>query len=298
MKKLLFTPALFSLLLIAVCCTTTKTDTNDIHYIGNPDDQVSTISIPGYNDSIRIMQITDSHIDIPNEEEADLTKLGERMHNSYMNPRKHYSKDISRSTVEYFGDLLLKAKEDNIDLLLLTGDIVNFPSAVSVNYVYERLTETGIPWLYIAGNHDWHYEGMEGILDSLRLTWTKKSLTPLYKGLNPLFYSTVIHGINFVGIDNSTGKLSKDQSDFFAEQVKRKEPIILVSHIPYRLNRGINGVDDPDFTELLLSNSEKIIAIITGHVHRTSFYLTGNMCQYTSMAGFQGASFTFNVKPL
>ncbi len=296
MRKIIFLQALAGILL-AVSCTTVNTGQEVIHFISNPTDQISTISIPGYNDSIRIMQITDSHIDIPNEKEADFSVYGERMHTAYMNPRRHYSRNISKSTVEFFDDLLLKAKEENVELLLLTGDIVNFPSAVSVQHVYDRLRDTGIPWLYTSGNHDWHYEGMEGVPDSLRSVWEEKVLKPLYNGLNPLYYSEVIKGINFVNIDNSTGEISDEQEVFLRNQLVKPEPVILLSHIPYSLGRGINGIGIPGFTDLLLSNDDKIIAVITGHIHRTSFYITGNMCQYTSMAGFQGASFLFDIRP-
>jgi len=296
MRKIIFLRTLAGILL-AVSCTNVNTGQKVIHYIGNPTDQISSISIPGYNDSIRILQITDTHIDIPNEQEADLARYGERMHTAYMNPRRHYSRDISKSTVEFFDDLLLRAKEENVELLLLTGDIVNFPSAVSVQYVYDRLTETGIPWLYTSGNHDWHYEAMEGMPDSLRSVWEEKALKPLYNDLNPLYYSQVINGINFVNIDNSTGETTSEQAAYLRNQLTKPEPVVLLSHIPYNLGRGVNGVDTPGFKDLLLSSDDKIIAIISGHVHRTSFFVTGNMCQYTSMAGFQGASFLFDIKP-
>ena len=264
---------------------------NVIHYVNNPWDLSSTIKIPDFKDSLKIMQITDSHLSIEDENESDLMKYGERMHKAYMNPHKHFSKDTSETTFQFFDDLLLKAKNKNVELLILTGDIVNFPSVVSVQYVFERLTKTGIRWLYIAGNHDWHYEGMDGVLDSLRSTWIENSLLPLYDGLNPLFYSVIINGINFVGIDNSTGQVKNEQVEFLKDQLKHHEPIILISHIPYNLN--IPGMIP--LNNIISSNSDKIIAILTGHIHRSSFYFTGNSCQYTALPAFQGGSFMVNI---
>ena len=222
-------------------------------------------------------------------------EYAERMHKAYFKPRKHYTLDTSKTTFEYLDDLLLKAKNENIELLLLTGDIVNFPSAVSVKYVYNRLVETGIPWLYISGNHDWYYEGMPGSPDSLRITWIEKNLAPFYNGHNPLFYSEIINGINFVGIDNSTYKVNIEQVQFMEEQLSRNEPIILISHIPYSLNRNPSQPGTTALVDLISSNSDKIIAILTGHIHRTSFYFTGNLGQYTSLGAFQGGSFIVNV---
>jgi len=298
MRKFNIPASVLLFLVVTMSFTTTSNDKKVIHSINNSGDFSATIRIPDYKDSLKIMQITDSHISIADENEADLMKYGDRMHKGYMYPRKHYILDTSKTTFENLDDLLLKAKNENVDLLLLTGDIVNFPSAVSVKYVFDRLTDTGIPWLYIAGNHDWHYEGMPGGIDSLRDTWTAKSLLPLYNGLNPLFYSKIINGINFVGIENSTNEVNENQISFFKDQLIRSEPIILISHIPYRFDRKTDQPGMSVFMDIVSSNSDKITAIFTGHNHRFSFYFTGNMCQYTSMASFQGASFITDIKPI
>ncbi len=284
------------ILIFTLSCTTPNNNKKVVHYLRTNGELSSTIKIPDYQDSLKIMQITDVHISIADENEAGMMKYGERIHKTYMNPRKHYALDTSETTFQYFDDILLKAKKENVKLLLLTGDIVNFPSAASVKYIYDKLSETGIPWLYISGNHDWHYEGLPGSLDSLRDTWTKKSLLPLYTGLNPLFYSTIINGINFVGIDNSTGKVKEDQVRFLQDQLAKPEPIIMISHIPYNLDNKTRQPGMAALTDIISSNTNKITAIFTGHEHRFSCYFTGNLCQYTTGAAFQGASFTVYVK--
>jgi predicted MPP superfamily phosphohydrolase len=279
------------ILIITISCATHETGKKVIHFVNSPAELTTTIKIPELNDSLKIMQITDAHISVEDEKESDLMKYGERMHKAYMNPVKNYSQDIYKTTFENLDDLLLKAKNENVELLILTGDIVNFPSAASVNWVHDRLMKTGIRWLYISGNHDWHYEGMTGNLDSLRRTWTERSLMPLYNGLNPLFYSSIINGINFVGIDNSTGETVQDQVDFLNVQLTKNEPIVLISHIPYKLE----SPEQSPMARAINSNTGRIVAILTGHIHRSSFYFTGNLCQYTSLAAFQGGSLTVNI---
>lgn len=296
MKKFNLCSAGLLLLIFTLSCTSVNNTKKVSHYLGNNGILPATIKIPDYKDSLKIIQITDAHISIADEKEADMMKYGERMHKAYMNPRKHYSLDTSETTFEYFDDILQKAKKEKVELLLLTGDILNFPSAVSVKYVYDRLSATGIPWLYISGNHDWHYEGLPGTPDSLREVWTKKSLLPLYQGLNPLFYSTVIKGINFVGIDNSTGQVNESQTRFLQDQLKKPEPIVMLSHIPYNLNNKTSQKEMENFIDGILSNSDKIIAIFTGHNHRFSFFFTGNLCQYSTLAAFQGAAYSVNIK--
>jgi DNA repair exonuclease SbcCD nuclease subunit len=284
------------ILIITLSFTPLNNNKKVVHFLSTNGEISSAIMIPDYKDSLKIMQITDIHISIADANEADMMKYGGRIHKAYSTPRKHYARDTCETTFQYFDDILQKAKNQNVNLLLLTGDIVNFPSAASVKYVRDKLASTGIPWLYIAGNHDWHYEGLPGNIDSLRADWTKKSLLPLYNGHNPLCYSVIIHGINFVAIDNSTGEVNDDQIRFLRVQLTRPEPIIMISHIPYSLNSKPVKPGMASITDLISSNTDKITAIFTGHEHRFSFYFTGNLCQYTTMAGFQGASFMVNVK--
>jgi DNA repair exonuclease SbcCD nuclease subunit len=253
--------------------------------------------MPNATTHLKFMQITDAHISINVDQETNMMKYAERMHKAYTGSRRHFSQDTSKSTFEFLDDVLQKAKKEHVELLLLTGDIVNFPSAASVEYVCDRLKKTGIPWLYIAGNHDWHYEGLEGTLDVLRTTWIEKSLLPLYQGRNPLFYSEVIKGLNFAGIDNSTGKVSEEQINFLRTQLKRKEPIILLSHIPYDFSSEGDDREMAPFVHTILSNRSKIVGIFAGHTHQSTFSFSGNMCEYVSLPCFQGASFMVEVKP-
>jgi 3',5'-cyclic AMP phosphodiesterase CpdA len=295
MKKYYLTGIGLIILIFTISCTNNDNGRKVIHFVSNPWELSATIAIPDFKDSLKIMQISDAHISIEDEKESDMMEYAERMHKAYDKPMKHYTLDTSKTTFEYLDDLLLKARKRNVDLLILTGDIVNFPSATSVKYVYDRLVETGIPWLYISGNHDWDYEGMPGSRDSLRITWIQKSLAPLYNGHNPLFFSEIINGINFVGIDNSTNKVNDEQVRFMEEQLSKNEPIILISHIPYSLNRNASQPGTTALVDLISLNSDKIIAILAGHIHRPSFYFTGNLGQYTSFGSFQGGSFIFNI---
>ena len=267
-----------------------------VHLV-NSKSQSSTILIPGATNHLRFMHITDSHISLSVEQEADMMKHAERMHNAYTGTRRHFSQDVSKTTFAYLDDVLQRAKTEHVELLLLTGDIVNFPSPASVEYVCDRLKKTGIPWLYIAGNHDWHYEGLPGTPESLRKTWIEKSLLPFYQGRNPLFYSEVIKGINFVGIDNSTTKVSKAQTEFLKEQITRPEPIILFSHIPYNLNGEAKDEEMAAFVHTLSENSSKVLGIFAGHIHVAAYSFTGNICEYVGMPCFEGASFVVEVKP-
>jgi len=286
----------------------------------------SNIFIPDYMGFLKLMHITDPHLSVVGEKEKDMMQYAGRMHKGYASPKRHYLQhDKIKRPLEYFEEALENAVSEKVDLLLLTGDIVNFPSVNSVKIIADKLKQTGIPWLYTAGNHDWHYEGMKGDDDYLRKTWIANALMPFYNGHNPLFYSQVIKGINFVGIDNSTYQISEEQLRFLKDQIIREEPIILFSHIPYYF-KGIDAIvcGSPEwgaktdknylierrerwsqkgnskatikFVDLIKQASDKIIAIITGHQHRSSVFFTGNLCQYVSFATANGAAPVFKIQ--
>jgi predicted MPP superfamily phosphohydrolase len=296
MKRRIFLAGVLADLVLALGCWTVNADPKVVHLV-NSRNQSTAILLPGATNSLKVMHITDTHISVRVEQEAEMIKHTERMHNAYAGTRKHYTQAVSKTTFQYLDEVLQRAKKEKVELVLLTGDIVNFPSPASVEYVCDRLKQTGIPWLYIAGNHDWHYEGLEGTQESLRKTWIEKSLLPLYQGRNPLFYSEVIKGINFIGIDNSTIKVSPEQTEFLKAQLARPEPIIVFSHIPYSFNGEGKIGELVAFSRLLKANSDQVIGIFAGHIHQATYSFCGNMCQYVSLPGFEGASFVAEIKP-
>ena len=94
------------------------------------------------------------------------------------------------------------------------------------------MEQSGLKWEYISGNHDWHYEGEPGIANEQRARWINSNLNPLYQGQNPFFRSVILHGINFVLIDNSTNEIMEEQLAFLKGEIKKGLPIILSVHVP------------------------------------------------------------------
>ncbi len=179
----------------------------------------------------RIFHITDTHLSIDDERGRKYREFSKRMAGAY-NVNSHFQTNEKLSAKESFELTLNLAKEQKIDFLALTGDIFSFPSEAAIEWAFQKLADTGIPFAYIAGNHDWHYEGMKGSEKQLRSVWTAKRLKVMYQGNNPLFATYVFKGVRYVCIDNSTYEIEPDQLHFFKEQVKSNEPMILLMHIP------------------------------------------------------------------
>lgn len=182
-------------------------------------------------ESITIFHIADTHLFKDDARGIPFQEFSGRMAKAY-NETTHFQTGEKTNPEETFVETLKLAKEARADLIALVGDLFSFPSESAVEWVLERLKETGIPYIYIAGNHDWHYEGMEGTLEELRDTWTQKRLLPLYQGKHPLMATTDVKGVRFIAIDNSTYQINEDQLAFFREQVASGLPLVLLVHIP------------------------------------------------------------------
>ncbi|MDR0338549.1 MAG: metallophosphoesterase [Planctomycetaceae bacterium] len=213
---------------------------NAENHIDNSNDKETIIFASEVKQSLSFLQISDSHISCDNESDTEYLSYSKRMGGG----------TVTQNRIDFFDDLLKKAKEEKVDFIALTGDIINYPSATAVQTVFDILKRSEIPFLYTAGNHDWHYEGMEGTEEELRQEWIEKRLKPLYQGTNPMCSSTLFKEINVVCIDNSTYQISEQQLEFYKEQRSKPEPIVLLMHIPlYMFSLGIFSCGHPDWSE-------------------------------------------------
>jgi len=164
---------------------------------------------------------------------------------------KEWQEHIKATATFKLVKIILPAIKQKVDFLALTGDIFSFPSQAAVDWVLQKLSDTGIPFAYVAGNHDWHYEGMKGSSQQLRQTWSEKHLKPMYQGSKPLYAAYDFNGVRFVCIDNSTYEILPEQLAFFRVQTQSDIPLILLMHIPlYMPGRSMGfGCANPNWGE-------------------------------------------------
>ena len=151
-------------------------------------------------EKIKIVHIVDTHLYMDDDRGIPFRNYSDRMAKAY-NKTTHFKTGKKTNPKKSFEETLSFAKEVDADVITLIGDIFSFPSELAIEWVLSKLEAIGIPYIFIAGNHDWHYEGMTGELDSLRDKWIDKRLMPLYQGNNPLFAAYDIKGIRFLAID-------------------------------------------------------------------------------------------------
>lgn len=279
--------------------------------------------LKGIPKAFQILFVADSHITLEDERGKPYYDYAKRMGGSAVEP-KNYGKSNGRDAALLSS--LDKAKELKVDLVILGGDIINFPSKASVEFVKGIMDKSGLPWRYVSGNHDWHYEGEEGTSFELREKWLEESLAPLYQGENPLYSSYQLNGINFIMIENSTFEITKEQLSFFKKEVERGLPIILTMHIPlYLLGHNIDyGCGSPDWKQAndsyykierrtpwpieghtettyafrkLVFESENVIGICAGHTHEEVIDSYQDKLQIVGGANYSGEDVVVHFVP-
>jgi predicted phosphodiesterase len=281
------------------------------------------ISIPNLKKDLNILQISDSHISCDNESDQEYVQYSARMNRAFQSI-KHYKTGNPSTTTDNFKEILQLGIKEKVDLIALTGDIINYPSATAVNFVKSEMVACGIPYMYTAGNHDWHYEGMEGSADALRKYWCETRLKPLYTG-GILYSSKIVNGVNLVMVDNSAYQVNEEQLAFFMQQKKRPEPMVLFVHIPlympsmpiccghpewgaatdngYKIERreqwpaSGNSKSTVEFVRQVMQ-SQNIVGVFAGHWHQYRTISNGMIQQHLALPALNGNYRMIRLKTL
>ena len=278
------------------------------------------------NESLKVVHIADTHLFRDDERGIPYQEFSGRMAKAY-NHTTHYQTGVKTNPEESFERALAFAKEVNADVITLVGDIFSFPSEAAIEWVQSKLKDTGIPYIYTAGNHDWHYEGMKGTLETLRDTWIEKRLLPLYQGNHPLMAAYDVKGIRFLAIDNSTHQINEEQLAFFKKQVASEVPFVLLVHIPMYVpgkslgfgcgNPNWGGATDNGYqlerrprrpesghTQTTFNfhkevfNAPNLLGIFAGHTHRDSIEIIKGKPQIVSKDNATGGYLDITFLPI
>ena len=188
------------------------------------------------------------------------------------------------------------AKKHGAEFIPMTGDMFTFPSFANIEFLDRKMKNCGFECLYIAGNHDWHYEGVPGTDCEQRAKWIADRMTGLYRGRDPMAYSVVRHGIRCLFVDDSTYIITPEQLEFLRTELAKGDPTCLFMHIPIfmRPKSSIYTLANPAWGEAtdkiwqierrlpwrkegppaeafafreLVFSSPNMVAVFTGHEH-------------------------------
>jgi predicted phosphodiesterase len=271
---------------------------------------------PAIREHVRITVIADTHLFLDDERGAPFRAFSTRMARAY-NQTTHVRAGGPTNPEACFDEALKEAREQRVDLLVLAGDIFSFPSEAAVEWALQRLQASGVPFVYTAGNHDWHYEGMTGTIEDLRREWTARRLGPLYQGQDPLMAARAVKGVRVVTIDNSTYGIQPAQLDFFRAQAASGMPLLLVMHVPlYAPGRPVGfGCGHPEWGAATDKNADlerrprwpetghtavtmafhrevfstpALLGVVAGHLHKPSLDVVDGIPQLVVVANAEG----------
>ena len=278
------------------------------------------------SDTVRLMVFADTHLWMSDEREEPYREYSARMAGAYHSV-KHFQTGTPTTPEESFLSTIRLAQSRGVDAIAMLGDIVSYPSERAIEWVGEVLDTVAIPCYYTSGNHDWHYEGMEGSSEHLRERWRAERLMSLFGDHDPDAYAVEVGGVRVLLVDDSNYKITPEQRDAVAAEVKSGKPFILMHHIPfYAPSRSVSfGIGHPDWsaatyknykierreqwpaeghTEVdyefydLATTAPNLLASIAGHVHSYGVDIIDGRPHYTVGANATGAYYIVNIMPM
>ena len=273
---------------------------------------------------VRFVFIADVHLGIDDERGNPYRELSSRMAGAYAATR-HYRTGQPTTPQESFLGALRHARKRGADLVLIGGDLLSFPSCAAAEWARARLDEAMVPFLYVAGNHDWHFEGMPGSSAELR-AWGERRLTALYGDRDPLMASCDLNGLRLVLIDNGTYEITPEQLAYYRDRAAAGLPTVLIVHSPlYVPGRDVGyGCGHPEWgaatdrnhkierreqwpqtghTETTMTfrrevfGTPNLLGVFAGHTHRPAIDVVSGVPLFVTPATAQGGFLEVEIAP-
>lgn len=181
-------------------------------------DLVKTVIEIGLEKPLKVLHITDSHLALCDErdderKQAIAAKKADKLESSLANLKEQIA----------YG-------EAHCDLILHTGDLIDFVSFLGVEFARNLLNNDKI--LFIAGNHEYsQYVGEAWEDMNYRMNSCMK-MGPNGLGVNLFFTSRTVSGVNFVGIDDAYHQVEEWQIERLQMEVRKGLPVVLFMHAP------------------------------------------------------------------
>ena len=270
------------------------------------------LNVRGLREQVRLCVLSDTHLAL--HDERDDAYAG------------HYARMAQYGgSPEAFTARLATARKDGADAVLLLGDVISFPTRKNVEFVRGELDRSGVNWIYVAGNHDWHFEGVPGGDVEQRDRWLPDRLASLFRdGDDPLCFSRMVKGVRVVAIDNSVYHILPKQLAFWEGEIAKGDPTILMTHVPlwvegwsfftcgcptwgaatdpyWKIERRERWAErqSPEafaFRESVL-RAPNLVAAFSGHIHRLMTARAGSANLFSAPGGAKGECLDVTLAP-
>ena len=212
------------------------------------------------------------------------------------------------------------ANAERVTGVLLTGDIIDDPSAENLTFLEQNLHTLTVPWMYIPGNHDWAFADNYHTDTAILEDWPR--LLPFCKGEEAIQIKK-IGEITWIGIDNSIDMYWQGTAEKLKKALEdpQNRSVIILQHIPFEcgtlaqaslhrwgkvLTLGKNlpergtcrevEADSIEKIRELILGTKTVKALICGHLHLEHMdMLSDRIPQYVSTESCFGETTLFEI---
>lgn len=184
------------------------------------------VRIKGLTRSYTFFHLTDLHMGEMTQDEA--CEMSEERR-AYARHRYEFFAREGKGAADLWQDYMACARAEGTDLLLLTGDIIDFPSEANVRALKEGIRNGGIPTLYVVGNHDWSFA------DDYHTPSATELQLPKFAdicGGDPYISWVEYEDLIVCAVDDSCDRVHEATVDKFLSLCEKGKPIILIMHVP------------------------------------------------------------------
>lgn len=268
-----------------------------------------TLVIPGITKDYRFLFLTDTHmITLDGTEEEQVTE------NAL--PRAGLFQDADGTdSCENFPEWMAYANRTEVDMVLLGGDIIDFPSEANLALLTQNLETLKMPYAFTLGNHDWTYP-WEYMTPAGREQY-RPLFAPFTKE-NPAASITEYEELVILCVDNSSNQVEADALPIVEEALLIGKPVIILLHVPFSTETLLEqaatvwnspvsiGMADkggifPDantlaFQEKILAEDSPVVCVLAGHVHFSDeAVLTDSIIQFVGSAGYLNEGIVLHI---
>lgn len=270
------------------------------------------IVIEGLSGEYDLLFLTDNHMIVMSEDDSE-----QIVQNAA--PRLDMFKNKEGVTsAEQFREWVAYANKEEVDGVLLGGDIIDYPSEANLAYLKEQLEKFRMPYLYTLGNHDWTYPWE--YMTEYGKTAYRPLFEPYMKG-NCAFQVQDFGEFLVVAVDNGGNQIDGEALEEYEEILEEDKPVIVMVHVPFYtqdllekaktvwnspvvIGGGAQGGIYPNdvsakFMELTTAKDSPVQAVIAGHVHfYNKSYIEGEkkVLQIVGDAGANGSAVRLHVR--
>lgn len=175
----------------------------------------------GISAPVKLLHISDSHL-CHADARDDQRKIDLAV------SRSRYFEGESNNCLEFL-DEALEYSRKNCDLLVHTGDLMDFVSHKNIDIARERFLCSDV--FMAAGNHEFSKYVGEATEDHAYKMSSYPSVQAAF-GNDLLFASREINGLNLVAVDNTYYQFNSQQLEMMKKEITKGLPILLLMHTP------------------------------------------------------------------